>query len=77
MKFVFIFIFLSINLYSQYQLKYIGNISVTRNNKKINLDNSVKLYDKDIIETENDGFVEIKINDKYYYLANNGKVNLE
>ena len=78
MKFVFIFIFfLSINLYSQYDLKYIGNISVIRNNQKINLDNKIKLYDKDIIETENDGFAEIKINGKYYYIANNGKVNLD
>ena len=78
MKFVFIFIFfVSINLYSQYEIKYIGNINVIRNNKKINLDNSVKLYDKDIIETENDGFAEIKINNKYYYIANNGKVNLD
>ena len=78
MKFVFIFIFfLSINLYSQYDLKYIGNISVIRNNQKINLDNAIKLYDKDIITTENDGYAEIKINGKYYYIANNGKVNLD
>lgn len=77
MKFVFIFIFFaSVNLYSQYNFKYIGNINIIREGKKINLDIKGKLYDKDILETEEDGFVEIKINDKYYYIANNGKVNL-
>lgn len=77
MKFIFIFIFfISINLYSQYNFKYIGNISVIRDNKKVNLDSKSKLYDKDIIETGKDGFVEIKINNKYYYVANNGKINL-
>ena len=52
MKFVFTFIFFlsinSINLYSQYDFKYIGNVNIIRDNKKINLDNSKKLFDKDI-----------------------------
>ena len=53
MKFIFTFIFFlsinSINLYSQYDFKYIGNVNIIRDNKKINLDNSKKLFDKDII----------------------------
>ena len=52
MKFVFTFIFFlsinSINLYSQYDFKYIGNVNIIRDNKKINLDNSKKLFDRDI-----------------------------
>ena len=51
MKFIFTFIFFlsinSINLYSQYDFKYIGNVNIIRDNKKINLDNSKKLFDKD------------------------------
>ena len=80
MKFVFTFIFFlsinSINLYSQYDFKYIGNVNIIRDNKKINLDNSKKLFDRDIIETGEDGFLEVKINNKYYYIANNGKVDI-
>ena len=80
MKFIFTFIFFlsinSINLYSQYDFKYIGNVNIIRDNKKINLDNSKKLFDRDIIETGEDGFLEVKINNKYYYIANNGKVDI-
>ena len=80
MKHIFIFIFLifanSIILYSQYEFKYMGNVNIIRDNKKINLSVSEKLFDKDIVETGEDGFVEIKIDKKYYYLANNGRVNI-
>lgn len=73
---IFFAFFISINLYSQFDFKYMGNIEVIRDNKKINLDAYGKLYDKDIVKTGENGFVEIKINNKYYYIANNGIVDI-
>ena len=77
MKYIITIIFLvSISLYADYNFQYSGNITITRNGKTVNLNSSDKGYDKDILETKKNAFIEINIDDKYYYIAPNTKVKI-
>ncbi|MEI0476731.1 M23 family metallopeptidase [Brachyspira pulli] len=77
MKYIITIIFLvSISLYADYNFQYSGNITITRDGKTVNLNSSDKGYDKDILETKKNAFIEINIDDKYYYIAPNTKVKI-
>ena len=77
MKYIITIIFLvSISLYADYNFQYSGNITITRDGKNVNLNSSDKGYDKDILETKKNAFIEINIDDKYYYIAPNTKVKI-
>ena len=63
-NFVIVFVFLlSLSLYSQYDLKYVGKIEVFRDSKNTSFSN--KVYDGDTIKTSKNAFAEIKIKNKY------------
>lgn len=77
MKYIITIIFLvSISLYADYNFQYSGNITITRDGKTVNLNSSDKGHDKDILETKKNAFIEINIDDKYYYIAPNTKVKI-
>ncbi|CRF33195.1 peptidase [Brachyspira suanatina] len=77
MKYIISIIFLiSLSLYSQNNIQYLGNTSLNRGGKNIDIKTSNEILANDIIETEKNAFAEIKIGNKYYYLAPNTKIKV-
>ena len=77
MKYIITIIFLiSISLYAEYDFQYTGNIIVKRDGKDINTKELDKVNDNDIIETKKNTSAEVKIKNKYYYIAQNSKVKI-
>lgn len=58
-----------------YNIRYEGDITITRNGKIIENDETV--IDKDIIITKDNSALEIKINNTYYYIGQNSKATID